>query len=38
VVRRVFYMVGGEGESLRAVAKKLERDGLPTPKRAKHWN
>jgi len=38
VVRRIFYMVGAEGESLRAVANKLEREGLPTPKRAKHWN
>ncbi|MDP9475500.1 MAG: zinc ribbon domain-containing protein, partial [Actinomycetota bacterium] len=27
-----------EGASLRAVAKTLERDGVPTPKRAKHWN
>jgi site-specific DNA recombinase len=38
VVRRIFYMVGAEGESLRAVAKTLEREGVPTPKRAKHWN
>jgi site-specific DNA recombinase len=38
VVRRVFYMVGAEKESLRAVANKLEREGSPTPKRAKHWN
>ena len=38
VVRRIFYMVGTEGESLRAVANKLEREGLPTSKRAKHWN
>ena len=38
VVRRIFYMVGAEGESLRAVANTLERKGLPTPKRAKHWN
>ena len=38
VVRRIFRMVGAEGESLRAVAKKFEGEGLPTPKRAKHWN
>jgi site-specific DNA recombinase len=38
VVSRIFYMVGAEGESLRAVSKKLEGEGLPTPKRAKHWN
>jgi site-specific DNA recombinase len=38
VVRRIFVMVGAEGNSLRAVAKKLEREGLPTPKRSKHWN
>jgi site-specific DNA recombinase len=38
VVKRIFYMVGTEGESLRAVANTLEREGLPTPKRAKHWN
>jgi site-specific DNA recombinase len=38
VVRRIFHMIGAEGESLRAVANKLEREGLPTPKRAKHWN
>ncbi len=38
VVRRIFYMVGTEGQSLRAVAKTFEREGLPTPKRAKHWN
>jgi site-specific DNA recombinase len=38
VVKRIFYMVGAEGESLRAVANKLEREGVPTPKRAKHWN
>jgi site-specific DNA recombinase len=38
VVRRIFYMVGAEGASLRAVAKTLEGEGVPTPKRAKHWN
>jgi site-specific DNA recombinase len=38
VVKRIFYMVGVQGESLRAVANTLEREGLPTPKRAKHWN
>jgi site-specific DNA recombinase len=38
VLRRIFYMVGAEGKSLRAIANTLEREGLPTPKRAKHWN
>ncbi len=38
VVRRIFYMVGTEGVSLRGVAKTLEGEGVPTPKRAKHWN
>ena len=38
VVRRIFEMIGAEGESLRSVANKLEREGVPTPKRAKHWN
>jgi site-specific DNA recombinase len=38
VVRRIFCMVGAEGESLRAVSNTFEREGLPTPKRAKHWN
>jgi site-specific DNA recombinase len=38
VVRRIFRMVGAEGESLRGVANTLEREGIPTPKRAKHWN
>ncbi len=37
-MRRIFYMVGTEGHSLRAVVKTFEREGLPTPKRAKHWN
>jgi site-specific DNA recombinase len=38
VVKRIFYMVGAEGESLRAVSNTFERESLPTPKRAKHWN
>jgi site-specific DNA recombinase len=38
VVRRIFYMIGAEGESLRAVSNTFEREGLPTAKRAKHWN
>ncbi len=38
VVRRIFRMVGTEGRTLRAVAKTFEREGLPTPKRGKHWN
>jgi site-specific DNA recombinase len=38
VVRRIFHMVGSEGMSLRAVSNTLEREGISTPKRAKHWN
>ena len=36
VVRRIFHMIGAEGYSLRAVAKKLEQERIDTPKRAKH--
>ncbi len=38
VVRRIFRMIGAEAASLKGVAETLEREGLPTPKRAKHWN
>ena len=37
VVRRIFYMVGVEGRSLRAVRKTLEAEGVPTPSGARHW-
>jgi site-specific DNA recombinase len=38
VVRRIFHMVGVEGRSIRSVSTILEREGIPTPKGAKHWD
>jgi site-specific DNA recombinase len=38
VVRRIFYMVGVEGSSLRAVRRILEAEGLSTPGGAKYWS
>jgi len=38
VVRRIFHMVGVEGRSPRSVSTILEREGIPTPKGAKHWD
>ena len=37
VVRRIFYMVGVEGRSLRALRKTLEAEGVPTPGGAQYW-
>ncbi len=37
VVRRIFRMVA-EGTSLRAIKLALEREGIPTPRGAKHWD
>jgi site-specific DNA recombinase len=37
IVRRIFYMVGVEGRSLRAVRKTLEAEGVPTPGGARYW-
>jgi site-specific DNA recombinase len=37
VVRRIFYMVGVEANSLRATRKALEAEGLPTPGGARNW-
>jgi site-specific DNA recombinase len=38
VVRHIFRMVGVEARSLRSVARALEQQGVPTPKRARHWD
>lgn len=37
VVQRIFYMVGVEGRSLRAVRKTLEAEGVPSPGGARYW-
>jgi site-specific DNA recombinase len=38
VVRRIFEMVGAEGKKLHAAKKVLDREGVPTPGRARYWN
>jgi site-specific DNA recombinase len=38
VVRRIFDMVGAEGKTLYAVKKILDREGVPTPGRARYWS
>jgi site-specific DNA recombinase len=38
VVRRIFEMIGVEGQSLWAVKKTLERECVPTPKGARYWS
>jgi site-specific DNA recombinase len=38
LVRRVFRMVGVEGMSLNAVGKRLETEGIPTPRGGRIWN
>jgi site-specific DNA recombinase len=38
LVRRVFYMVGVEGRTQRSIERMFEREGIPTPKGAKHWD
>jgi site-specific DNA recombinase len=38
VVRRVFYLVGVEGRTQRSVERMFEREGIPTPEGAKHWD
>jgi site-specific DNA recombinase len=37
VVRRIFDMVGAEGKTLYGVKKTLDREGVPTPRRARYW-
>ena len=38
VIGRIFHLVGTEGRSMRSVSTILEREGVPTPKGAKHWD
>src|SRR5918994_1878443 len=38
VVRRIFEMIGAEGQSLWGVKKILEREGVPTPSGARYWS
>lgn len=38
VVRRIFEMIGAEGQSLWAVKKILEREDVPTPGGARYWS
>jgi site-specific DNA recombinase len=38
VVRRIFEMIGAEGQSLWAVKKILERERVPTPSGARYWS
>jgi site-specific DNA recombinase len=37
VVRRIFRMVGAEGNSLNSVKKAFDREGVPTPKGSRYW-
>ena len=37
VVRRIFEMVGREGKTLHGAKKILDREGVPTPARARYW-
>jgi site-specific DNA recombinase len=37
VVRRIFEMVGTEGKTLHGTKKVLDREGVPTPGRARYW-
>jgi site-specific DNA recombinase len=37
VVRRIFEMVGREGKKLHGAKKILDREGVPTPCRARYW-
>jgi site-specific DNA recombinase len=37
VIRRIFEMVGAEGKKLHAAKKTLDREGVPTPGRARYW-
>jgi site-specific DNA recombinase len=38
IVRRIFEMIGAEGQSLWAVKKILERKRVPTPSGARYWS
>ncbi len=38
VMRRIFRMVGVEGTSLNAVARRMEAEGVPSPRGKRIWN
>jgi len=38
IVRRVFSMIGTEGQSIHGVKKTLEGEGVPTPRGGKYWS
>jgi DNA invertase Pin-like site-specific DNA recombinase len=38
VMRRIFRVAGAEGMPLRAIERTFEREGIPTPGRAKLWD
>ena len=38
IVRRIFYMVGVEGMTIRAVKRTFEREGLPSPNGKCNWS
>jgi hypothetical protein len=37
VVRRIFSLIGGEGEALYGTARTLEREGIPSPSGNRVW-
>jgi site-specific DNA recombinase len=37
IVRRIFRMVGAEGQSLNSVKKNFDSEGVPTPKGSRYW-
>jgi site-specific DNA recombinase len=37
IVRRIFHMVGAEGQSLNSVKKVFDNEGVPTPKGSRYW-
>jgi site-specific DNA recombinase len=37
VVRRIFRMIGAEGNSLNGVKKTFDREGIPTPRGSRYW-
>jgi uncharacterized protein (TIGR00369 family) len=37
IVRRIFRMVGAEGQSLNSVKKIFDNEGVPTPKGSRYW-
>src|ERR687893_552758 len=37
VVRRIFRMIGAEGDALNGVKKTFDREGIPTPRGSRYW-